>query len=126
MLHTLIRFMNRQAANANRWLAKKRSLMELLGFAVLIFVCFIIVSWAMRPDEKITKWEISKLEVKEGDVLLLRIKGEKVPMAELEKVKHETEKLFDNKIKCLFVLGDVDVSVITPANNACSGQVAEG
>lgn len=98
--------------------------MELIGFAVLFFVCFVIVSWAMRPDEKITKWEISKLEVKEGDVLLLRIKGEKVPMVELEKVKHETEKLFDNKIKCLFVLGDVEVSVITPANNACTGQVA--
>jgi len=67
--------------------------MELFGFAALIFVIFVMVSWAMRPHEKISKWEISKLEVKEGDVLLLRIKGEKVPMVELEKVKHETEKL---------------------------------
>jgi hypothetical protein len=103
---------NSAAGKANRWLAKKRSLMELLGFAVLLFVIFLIASWIVRPDEKISKLEIAKLEAKEGDVLLLRIKDEKPPMEKIEEIKYEIEKLLNNKIKC-FVLGNVDVNIIT-------------
>lgn len=66
---------------------------------------------AWEPNEKISKLEISKLEIKEGDILLVRVKDTETPLAILEDIKNELYKIFENRV--VFLLGDIEVSVVT-------------
>lgn len=80
----------------------------------------------MSNDYEITKLEIAKLELKEGDILAVKITGNRPNMSELSHLQRIIEVVVPQGVKTLLLHNDVELQIISAPNKACTGHAAGG
>jgi fructose-1-phosphate kinase PfkB-like protein len=82
---------------------------------------FVAQGVKVSNDYEITKLEIAKLELKEGDILAVKITGSRPNMAELAHLQKILESVVPQGVKTLVLHNDVELQIVSAPNNACSG-----
>ncbi len=74
----------------------------------------------MSKDYEITKLEIAKLELKEGDILAVKITGSRPPLVELAHLHKIIEAVVPQGVKTLILHNDVELQIVSAPNKACT------
>lgn len=70
----------------------------------------------MSNDYEITKLEIAKLELKEGDILAVKISGRFLPMDEIVHLYKIIEAVVPKGVKTLILHNDVELQIVNVPN----------